>query len=192
MGGPLKSIPASQPKRAGTSTGWAWTRLSSLTTANKDTRQSGPTTGSSPPLQSAGSPERGWTSCAPAVYSSPPRQPLRLRPAGTPHRCGRHSRPRALRGERRVHALPRPAHAPSIHRVGMARDRQRRALAGAAGRGGASWPAGPCPLPAAIRHAENPSGGLLPVIFRLLMLLLVVKGGGEPGGGPVRFGRGEG
>lgn len=72
MGGPLKSIPASQPRRAGTSTGWAWTRLSSLTTANKDTRQPGPTTGSSPPLQSAGSPERGWTSCASAVYSSPP------------------------------------------------------------------------------------------------------------------------
>lgn len=72
MGGPLKSIPASQPRRAGTPTGWAWTRLSSLTTANKDTRQPGPATGSSPPLQSAGSPERGWTSCAPAVYSSPP------------------------------------------------------------------------------------------------------------------------
>ncbi|MFF7254542.1 protein-L-isoaspartate O-methyltransferase family protein [Streptomyces microflavus] len=100
--------------------------------------------------------------------------------------------PRALRGERRVHALPRPAHAPSIHRVGMARDRRRRALAGAAGRGGAPWPAAPSPLPAAIRHAENLSGGLLPVIFRLLMLLWVVKGGGEPGGGPVRFGRGEG
>ncbi|MFD7113585.1 hypothetical protein ACFWAF_25695 [Streptomyces microflavus] len=42
MGGPLKSIPASQPKRAGTSTGWTWTRLSSLTTANKDTPAAGP------------------------------------------------------------------------------------------------------------------------------------------------------
>ncbi|MFW3464253.1 protein-L-isoaspartate O-methyltransferase family protein [Streptomyces microflavus] len=72
-----------------------------------------------------------------------PSTALRLRPAGTPHRCGRHSRPRALRGERRVHALPRPAHAPSIRRVGMARDHQHRALAGAAGRGGASWPADP-------------------------------------------------